>query len=62
MTIWFINANVSVGSVQSDAIGQYRQEPDNDAGAAFHKLLLKWAMVLPATFHQDHRKAGTWTS
>ena len=39
MTIWFIDANVTVGSVLSDAIGPHHQEPEYDAGAAFPQTI-----------------------
>ena len=51
MTSWFINANVTVGPVQSDAIGPQHTEQEKGVGAAFRKLLLTWDMVLPTTFH-----------
>ena len=60
--LWFFNANVTVGSVPSETIGTYHQEQEREASATFHKLLPKWEMALPATFHHDPTSATTWTS
>ena len=54
MTIWYTDANVTVGSVEAEAVGPYQQEEDRESGAAlFHKLLISWDMSLPATFQHD---------
>ena len=61
MTIWRIDANATLGSVQSDAICPHHQEPEKESATAFHQLLLTWNMALPATFHHDPTGATTWT-
>ena len=61
-TIWIIDANVTVGARQSEAIGPYHPEKETAAGELFHALLLNWKMVLPATVHHDETRAATWQS
>ena len=61
-TVWLIDANLTMGSVQSEAVGSYQPEHDSEVGAECHSLLTTWDMVLPATFHHDPTGAGTWCS
>ena len=58
MTIWFIDANVTVGSIPSEALGLHHQEPESETGVVFSHVFA----VLPATFYHDPTGAATWTS
>ena len=58
--MWFIDANVTLGSVQSEAVGPHHQEAEKEDGTTFHQLLLQWDMSLRTTFHRDSTGAGAW--
>jgi hypothetical protein len=62
LTVWLIDANATLGSSQSDAIGPHHPEKESKASGFFHALLLDWKMALPATFHHDDAGAATWQS
>ena len=61
-TIWLIDANATVGTRQSEAIGPHHPEKETTASGLFHDLLLDWSMALPATFHSDKAGPATWQS
>ena len=61
-TIWLIDANATVGTRQSEAIGPHHPEKETTSGGLFHDLLLDWSMALPATFHSDKAGPATWQS
>ena len=50
-----IDANASVGSLQSEAIGSHQAERETPSGALFHEALLEHRIVLPATFAHHHQ-------
>ena len=39
LTIWFIGANVTLSSVQSDAIALHHQGPEKEAGTSFPPII-----------------------
>ena len=60
--IWLIDANATVGSRQSSAIGSMNAEQESANGEWFHNVLLKFDMALPVTFQLNSSEAGTWCS
>ena len=46
--MWLIDANLTMGSAQSEDVGSYHPEMESEAGAEFHSLLTTWDM----TFYQ----------
>ena len=60
--IWMIDAHVTVGARQSEAIGPHHPEKETTAVQLFRALLLDWKMALPATVHHDDTGAATWQS
>ena len=56
------DANSRVGSVCSDAIGDWQPDPENTKGAFFHQWLLEQNLFLPQTFAAFHSGPScTWT-
>lgn len=56
------DANSRVGSVCSDAIGDWQPDPENVKGAHFHQWLLEQNLFLPQTLAACHSGPGcTWT-
>ena len=61
-TVLLIYAHLTVGSVQSEAVGPYDLEHESEVGAVFHSLLSTGDTVLPATVHQGPTGATAWCS
>eukprot|EP00974_Lingulodinium_polyedra_P106987 10356450-Lingulodinium_polyedra.AAC.1 len=56
------DANATMGSVQSQAVGSWQAETQGFTGDCFHALLLELGLALPAT-HEEHYagdNVGTW--
>ena len=53
MTIWLIDANGTVGSVQSEAVGSHHPTRETKSGALFHSQWVICDMAWPATFQSD---------
>ena len=56
------DANSRLGSVCSDAVGDWQQVEENMKGHHFHQWLLEHSLFLPQTFQECHRGSGhTWS-
>lgn len=60
--MWLLDANATMGSIQSPAVGPWHQEHEFEAGHWFHSVLLHHSMALPATFQEDMNGPHTWIS
>ena len=61
-TIWLIDANATIRSVRSAAVGPVHPEMQTDSGKLFHDALLNFDMALGATFQNNNETPGTWCS
>ena len=60
-TFVLIDANSRLGSVCSEAVGDYQATVENDKGSHFHQWLIERQLFLPQTFLEYHCGEGnTW--
>lgn len=57
--ILLADANARVGSVVSEAIGDWQGE-ETQSGACFHEMLTHWGLWLPSTFEDSHSEPGIY--
>ena len=60
-TIFLLDANARVGSIQSEAVGSWGATEENTNGALFHQWLIDHHLFLPQTFATHHSGShDTW--
>ena len=62
LKIWLIDANATLGSCQSDAIGPHHPEKESIAGKLFMRSYWIGRWLSQQLFHNDEAGAATWQS